>query len=130
MSALMDTVNFPQWIKEQREIRGWSQSEFSRVANISRQVVSDYEGYKRKYFDDDILLKIARAFKLPPEIVFRAAGILPPSTEDEWVEEMTYKLETLDPNLRDIATRFIDSLAEKEAAEKRVKSLKPSRGVK
>lgn len=48
MSAMTDN-DFPKWLKEKREANSWSQSEFARVAGISRQVVSDYEGYNMKF---------------------------------------------------------------------------------
>jgi len=94
MSIPMDTnsaIDFPAWLILERENREWSQSDLSRHANISRQVISDYENRKRKYYDEDILKKIAHAFKLPPEAVFRAAGILPQQTpENETIEQITH----------------------------------------
>lgn len=104
MSAMTDN-DFPKWLKEKREANSWSQSEFARVAGISRQVVSDYEGYKRKYFDEDILRKIARALKLPAETVFREAGKLDAEPGiDPWAEEMNHKMKLLP--LRDCSTLF------------------------
>jgi transcriptional regulator with XRE-family HTH domain len=94
MSISMDTdlvIDFPAWLTLERENREWSQSDLSRHANISRQVISDYENRKRKYYDEAILKKIAHAFKLPPEAVFRAAGILPQQTpENEIVEQINH----------------------------------------
>jgi len=41
--------------------------------------------------DEAALRKLAKAFKLPPETVFRAAGILPPqSPEDELMNEIMH----------------------------------------
>lgn len=112
MSAMTDN-DFPKWLKEKREAKSWSQSEFARAAGISRQVVSDYEGYKRKYFDEDILRKIARALKLPAETVFRAAGKLDAEVGiDPWTEEMNHKMKLLPPSMRPIAEKLLNSLLE------------------
>ena len=95
MSLTMDT-DFPRWLAEQRRERRWSQSDLARAAKINRQVVNDYEGYKRKTYDDEILKKIAKAFKLPVETIYRAAGKLPPRKEiDETIEEIMYQIRDL-----------------------------------
>lgn len=80
MSITMDS-DFPRWLEKERQIRDWSQSDLARHAKTSRQVISDYENRKRKYYDDAVLVKIAHAFKLPPEVVFEKAGLLPPKPE-------------------------------------------------
>lgn len=121
MSLLMD-IDFPRWLTAQREAKGWSQSEFARAANVSRQVISDYEGYKRKYFDETILRKIAHALKKPPEEVFREAGLLPPApNEDPWIKEQEYKLRMISPKNRGIAGKLIDTLVQGEESEIRPK---------
>ena len=110
MSSMKD-IDFPKWLEKQRKTKGWSQSDLARTAGISRQVVSDYEGYKRKYFDEDILKKIARAFKLPAELVFRAAGLLDAEPDtDEWVEQMNHKINLLPHSARPIAEKLLDAL--------------------
>ncbi len=123
MSAMTD-IDFPKWLEKQRTDRDWSQSELSRVAGVSRQVISDYEGYKRKYFDEDILNKLARAFKLPPELVFRAAGLMDPAIEsDTWVEEMNHKIKLLSPSARPMAERLLNALLEEaQPSTKKAKS--------
>jgi transcriptional regulator with XRE-family HTH domain len=130
MSSIMD-IDFPQWLEEERAKRNWSQADLSRHAGISRQVVSDYEGRKRKYFDEGILTKIAHAFKYPPEIVFRAAGLLPTNPdEDPWVEEMIYKLSQIPPELRPMAGRLINGLVEEDQGAKKptARKAKPVKG--
>lgn len=126
MSTMTDT-DFPKWLESKRKDRGWTQSDLSRAAGISRQVVSDYEGYKRKYFDEDILKKIARALKLPAETVFRAAGILDKTIDtDEWVEMMDHKMKLLEHSKRSMAERLLDALLEEEpkpaSAGKKIKA--------
>ncbi len=114
MSIHMDSViDFPQWLIKERSDRGWSQSDLARTADISRQVVSDYEGYKRKYFDEEILVKIARAFELPPEMVFRVAGLLPAKPNiDEETEELNHLIDQLPADKKSIARSILKALLE------------------
>lgn len=74
---------FGEWLQEILISRKWSQSDLSRAANISRQVVSDYINSKKLNPDERILIAIARALRIPPETVFRAAGLLPPLPLDQ-----------------------------------------------
>lgn len=109
----MTDVDFPKWLLDQRNAQGWTQSELARAAGVSRQVISDYEGYKRKYFDEDILKGIARALKMPAEVVFRAAGLLDAKPEsDEWIEEMSHKISLLPPSSRGVISKLLDALLE------------------
>jgi len=91
MSSIMDKM-FGEWLQEILISRKWSQSDLSRAANISRQVVSDYINSKKLNPDERILIAIARALRIPPETVFRAAGLLPPLPLDqppnlaEWIQ--------------------------------------------
>ncbi len=124
MSTMTD-IDFPKWLEKQRKDKGWTQSDLSRAAGISRQVVSDYEGYKRKYFDEDILKKIARAFKLPAETVFRAAGLLDAKPDtDDWVETMNHKMKLLPPAMRPIAEKLLNSLIEEPQPSPSIKKAK------
>lgn len=56
-----------------------SQSELARLAKLGRGTISNIMSGNRQVGQDTISA-IARALKLPPETVFRAAGILPPQT--------------------------------------------------
>ena len=123
----MDKI-FSVWLQEQIDRLGISQSEFARRAGISRQAISNYINGQRMNPDGDTLEAIARALKLPPETVFRAAGLLPPVSEDEAkFEDWKYLLEGL--NERDL--NLLRDLAEKMAAEnekeRALKSLNPRR---
>lgn len=70
----------------------------------------------------DLLSAIADALGKPRLQAYRAAGFLDPQTEDdEWVEEMSYKLKRLPPNLRSVAATVINSLVEGESTTPRRK---------
>ena len=85
----------------------------------------------RRKVGSEVARAIADALKLPPEQVFRAAGILPPERdEDPWVDEMTHKLSQLSPGLRSVAERFINSMVEGEEADRKAKARPRQRSAK
>jgi transcriptional regulator with XRE-family HTH domain len=87
---IMSTMNddFAEWLNAELRNREWSQAELARRAGVSRAAISDIASGKHK-IGKDVATGIARAFKMQPVTVFRAAGILPPEPEyvpllDEW----------------------------------------------
>lgn len=111
-------ITFSNWLTEKMRERNWSQSDLARASGLTRQAISYYLSEKSKQPDEFALQRIAKALKMPPEPVYRAAGLLPASAdEDPWVEEMDHKLRQLSPSLRDVAGRFIDSMLQSEEAE-------------
>lgn len=90
MSSTMDTDNFfwADWITEQREKKGWSQSQLAREAEMNRQVVNDYENRRRTNPDTEYLAKISVALGYPPEHLPRLAKKLPPLPEEEEDQEL------------------------------------------
>ena len=108
---------FTDWLMLNMREREWSQSDLARASGLTRQAISYYLGDKSKSPDEIALRKLARAFQIPPEQVFRAAGLLPPKpADDPWVDEMAHKLGLLPQGLRNVAGRFINSLIEGEEA--------------
>lgn len=85
----MDKMSFAEWLQNELTERDMSQSELARLAGINRQVISTYINQKRIKPDENILRAIARAFRVPNETVFRAAGMLDPVSE---VDEEVAKL--------------------------------------
>lgn len=124
MSATMDN-DFPRWLEKEREAREWSQSDLASHANVSRQAISDYENRKRKYYDDEVLVKIARALKLPPDLVFEKAGKLPPKSE---LSPIKRKLAHVAQDLPDSDVEMAISLLEqRDAYYKKNPSAKPAK---
>jgi transcriptional regulator with XRE-family HTH domain len=74
-------MDFKTWLNEQMYIRDWSQADLARASGLTRATISYYLGPKSKKPDEDALTKIAKAFKLPTELVFEKAGLLPPRTD-------------------------------------------------
>ena len=88
-------IDFPKWLKHQREQRGWSPAELARRASVSRAAISNYEAGKTTNYDPKTLQKIARAFKIPAEQIYQAAHLLSSeskSDSDLWTKEMQHKI--------------------------------------
>jgi transcriptional regulator with XRE-family HTH domain len=83
--------NFADWLLKQMMEKGWSQSELARMSGLTRSTISYYLSPKSKSPDETALRKISKALKLPPETVFRAAGLLPPqSPETELINRIVH----------------------------------------
>ncbi len=72
--------NFGDWLLEQLKNRDMSQSELARLAGISKGTVSNLVN-GTKGIGPDSLTAIAYALKLPRDLVFEKAGILPRKPE-------------------------------------------------
>jgi transcriptional regulator with XRE-family HTH domain len=83
-------IDFSNWLIEQMKKKGWSQADLSRAAGLTRQAIANYAAGRIP--QDDSILKIAFAFNLPPEQVYRAAGLLPPAIDiDEDMEQIMHE---------------------------------------
>jgi transcriptional regulator with XRE-family HTH domain len=110
----MDTKTFGKWLIEQMQERGWSQSDLSKAAGLTRTAISDYVNQKRTKPDPEALVAIARAFHLSPIHVFRVAGILPPGpgddvTIEDWKEILPRLSERDQKILKDTALNMIET---------------------
>ena len=110
-------TTFGEWLKAQIKQQDMNQSELAAKIRVHPPQVSRIISGERTA-TTDILVKISDALRLPRETVLGAAGILPPETDDPWVDEMSYKLSRLSPGLRRVAERFINSMLEGEEAER------------
>ena len=87
--------NFSLWLKQQLESRGWKQSDLARASHLNTAVISNLINKKRGPGYDSCNA-IAKAFKLPPEIVFRAAGLLPQKIDtNPTTEEFVYLVDQM-----------------------------------
>lgn len=97
----MATIDFPAWLQKELNDRGWTQADLSRFSNLSTAAISRMMTGARG-IGPDACLAIANALRIPPEIVFRAAGLLPPKPDDEvTLEEWLYVLDQLSEEDRD-----------------------------
>lgn len=94
---MLSVDNFGTWLVAELEQRDLSQSDLARMSGLSRGTLSNMISGVRGRGPDSIMA-IAKALKLPPEQVFRAAGILPPDKKiNENIETIIHEVENLPP---------------------------------
>lgn len=84
---------FTKWLLDQIAEKGWTQAELARRAGITPGAISHVINEERKP-GEEFCRAIARALHIPPETVFRAAGLLPPDPDKppdllEWIHIYT-----------------------------------------
>ena len=81
--------DFGDWLRQERERRGLTQSDLARLASIHRSVINKLE--TGTIPTPETLQSLGKGLKIPLENVYRAAGLLPPVTETtEQKEELVY----------------------------------------
>jgi transcriptional regulator with XRE-family HTH domain len=121
---------FSGWLIKQLNQRGWSQAELARNAEVSRTAISDVISEKHTA-GFDLCLAISRALKIPPEIVFRAAGLLPPVPPDtQYAEEVLFLLNQLSCSEQLEILELLRFKAERKLESKRITPTRASRKIK
>jgi transcriptional regulator with XRE-family HTH domain len=115
LGMILHSTNFPEWLQTELDKRRWSQAELAYSAGISRAVVNKLLN-RKTYPQPDTLQAIARAFKIPVETVYRAAGLLPHETESETFEaEIIHKLKLIkNHKRRKTAISILNALIDEE----------------
>jgi transcriptional regulator with XRE-family HTH domain len=91
----MEKIDFADWLRAEIEERGWSQSDLARTSKISPTQIARILSRERNA-GNEAIVAIAHAFKLPPEQVYRAAGILPPAPEiNEIIEQILHETQDM-----------------------------------
>lgn len=102
---------FSDWLLSQLAKRDWKQSDLAKKSGLTKQTITNYANGRIP--DKTAISKIAAAFKIPAEEVYRVAIGRPQNPDsDPWVEETSYKLNLVPPSLRGIVDSFIDSMVE------------------
>jgi len=111
-------TDFVQWLIYEMNAKGYSQSELSRRAGVSTTAISNVLAENRSP-GPEFCIGIAKALKLPPEHVFRKAGLLPPESTMKDPSELY-----IDPDIEDFR-EILRQLTPEEAEElKRIGWLK------
>lgn len=88
-------TEFTDFIQSEMKKRGWSQADLARQTGMTTGGVSMLLNQTRKPSSDTLLI-LAQTFHMPPEKIFRKAGLLPEISEDaEGKEELDYLFNTL-----------------------------------
>ena len=114
MSLYMDK-DFSDYLVDEMKKRGWTQADLSKAAGINRQVISTYVNRQRKKPEVDVLVSIARALKIPPETVMRAAGLLPKTDQStQQSQELLYLFDQLKQAWQEDLLNYAHFLLEKQ----------------
>jgi transcriptional regulator with XRE-family HTH domain len=120
MFSVGQNTYFSQWLQSEMDKRGWSQSDCARAAELNRAVINKLLNGRCKP-QPATLIAIARAFKIPVETAYRAAGLLPPSPEfDETTAELLYTFNSIrNPQRKMTVMTFLKALVIEEENEQR-----------
>jgi transcriptional regulator with XRE-family HTH domain len=115
MSIVGQTTRFTEWLQNEMDKRGWSQSECARACDLNRAVINKLLNGKCSP-QPVTLMAIARGFKIPVETAYRAAGLLPPSNhEDDTVREMIHLFKSIQsPHRKSTAIMLLKALVAEE----------------
>lgn len=110
--------NFSEWLRKQLKDKRWRQADLARAANLDPAVISNLVNEIRGP-GEDTCTAIARALDLPPETVFRAAGLLPPVATPRGLYEeiITHRLGLLSARDLEEVYKFTDYLISKKQGD-------------
>lgn len=104
--------SFATWLIEELKKKDWSQSDLARRAGVSQVTVSRVLSETRQP-GPEFCQGVAQALRIPPEQVFRRAGLLPlKSQQQEGIEELLFYYEQLTPGDQARALTLLRALAE------------------
>ncbi|MCL4295594.1 MAG: helix-turn-helix transcriptional regulator [Anaerolineae bacterium] len=95
--------DFANWLEEKLKERGWQPSDLAHKAHLGNSTVTRILNSNRGA-GPEVCVAIARTLQLPPELVFRKAGLLPSQSESTPdLEELSYLFEQLEEEKRQLA---------------------------
>lgn len=120
MFSVGQHLRFSEWLQSELDRRGWSQSDCARSASLNRAVINKLLNGKSKP-QPSTLAAIARAFKIPVETAYRAAGLLPPNPDgDDSIMELVYIFKSIQsPQRKATAIMLLKALVAEEENEQR-----------
>lgn len=106
-------ADFAQWLQDELNNRGWKPIELAKTAGVDSGLISRILNRERKP-GPETARGIARALKLPPEIVFRQAGLLPPEpVATPLLEELSHRAALLSEEEQQFVIDYIDFILER-----------------
>ena len=106
---------FNDWLLKQLKEKNWAQADLARASGLTTAAISKY--INGRIPDDASLRKIAKALKISAEAVFRAAGVLPPVTDNPRAEKIAHRFNLLDDMRKGIAEHLLDGLIDQQEKE-------------
>lgn len=106
---------FSEWLFEQLQERNWSQADLARASGLTRQAISYYTSDKSKSPDIHSLRKIAKAFKVPEDIVLEKAGLMPAKSELSALKRaLIHQLEQADEDDAALVLDFLETISRRK----------------
>ena len=125
MCVTIVDIMFTDWLLSRMSEKHLSQAELARRSGLTKQAIGNYVAGRTP--DEYAIRKLAYGLKLPPEEVFRAAGLLPPNPEaNEYDEEGSFLLRTLNPRYKKRAINQLKLLHQEQEDEGRDGTLNPA----
>ncbi len=120
MSDVGQRIDFSKWLQAEMNGRGWTQSDLARSADLNRAVINKLL-HGKSHPQPATLGAISRAFRIPIESIYRAAGLLPiPPDTDETIEEGIHALKSIRSAQRKAtAVALLKALIHEEENEQR-----------
>jgi transcriptional regulator with XRE-family HTH domain len=120
MFLVGQSLRFAEWLQMEMDKRGWSQSDCARACDLNRAVINKLLNGKSKP-QPFTLGAIARGFKIPVETAYRAAGLLPLSSDgDDMTLELIHVFNRIQsPQRKATAIILLKALVAEEENERR-----------
>ena len=111
-------IDFAEWLTNELAVKGWDQAELSRRSGITTAHISRIMTGQR-HPGSEALSGIARALRLPPEELFRRAGLLPPKrgvTADDQARynDMLEAVRSLSPDGQKLLFEILETIKRSE----------------
>ena len=115
MFAVGQNIRFAEWLQIELDKRGWSQSDCARACDLNRAVINKLLNGKCRP-QPATLIAIAKGFRIPVEAAYRAAGLLPPSSDgDDATQEVVHIFNSLQsPQRKATAIMLLKALMAEE----------------
>lgn len=116
-------MQFSEWLRNQLIERNWTQADLAEASGVSPAQITRIITAQRG-IGLDAAKSIARALRLPPETVYRAAGLLPQKPmEDEKQDILDHLFASLPPEGQEEVLEFLQFKVDQYESNK--KRLKP-----
>lgn len=101
------TSDFAAWLQNELESRKMKAADLARITRKDQGIFSRILGRKRQP-DPETILSISHALRLPADMVFRAAGLLPRQPDlNEEAEQIMYEVAKLPKDDQEEVLAFI-----------------------
>jgi transcriptional regulator with XRE-family HTH domain len=123
-------TSFSDWLANELSQRNMTQAELAKISGVTPAQISRIISGQRGA-GEDALKAIAHALRYPAEVVFRAAGLLPPAPEIQTEDQQfLYLLHLMDELSREELLEFMKFKLEHKAANKATsRGKKPARSA-